>query len=430
MKHQFPEKLMFLFHPARYKVAHGGRGGAKSWGFARALLMQGASRKLRILCAREIQNSIAESVHKLLKDQIEAMGMEADYEVQNNIIRGKNGTEIIFEGLRHNIQKIKSMEGIDIGWVEEAQTVSKTSWDVLIPTIRKTGSEIWVSFNPELESDETYKRMVLNPPPGAVVVRVNWMDNPWFPDELRVEKDHLRGHDYDSYLTVWEGHCRHTLDGAIYAAELRRAMEQGRICSVPYDPSKPVHTFWDLGWRDLTSIWFAQSSGFQYRVIDFHQDSQRTVAHYLKVLQDRGYVYGWDYLPHDAESGTLASEGRGVDQLMRAAGRRVRIVPRVPRKMIGINAARTIFDMCVFDEARCADGLQSLRRYRYEVNKETGQMSREPMHDENSHAADGFQTLALSIRGDSPGGPSPSKHAAAKTPQFLHRPSPASWMGA
>lgn len=175
---QLPHKLAFLFEPARYKVAHGGRGGAKSWGFARAALIQAAQRPLRVLCARELQVSIAESVHKLLSDQIEAMGLAPWFDVQQQVIRSSAGSEIIFAGIRNNVTKLKSLEGVDVCWVEEAEKVSNSSWEALIPTIRKPGSEIWVSFNPHDASDPTYQRFVLNPPPGARVVEMNWQDNP------------------------------------------------------------------------------------------------------------------------------------------------------------------------------------------------------------------------------------------------------------
>ena len=164
---EFPKAYKALFSAFRYKVFYGGRGAGRSWAFAMALLILGANKKLRILCARELQKSIRDSVHKLLVDQIEALNLGSFYEITQNTIRGKNGTEFIFEGLRHNSQQIKSYEAIDICWVEEAVTVSKSSWDFLIPTIRKEGSEIWLSFNPELEEDETYKRFVTNQPKNA-----------------------------------------------------------------------------------------------------------------------------------------------------------------------------------------------------------------------------------------------------------------------
>lgn len=394
---EFPPKLAPLFEPHRYKVLWGGRGGAKSWGIARALLIEGTRRPERILCARELQASISDSVHKLLSDQIDALGLSGFYEVQKATIKGANGTEFVFSGLRHNVAQIKSFERLTKCWVEEAQTVSRTSWEVLIPTVRADNSEIWLSFNPELETDETYKRFVLHPPDGAAVIRLNWSDNPWFPAVLRAEKDALKLRDPDAYLTVWEGHCRQTLDGAVYANELRAATEQERIGRVPYDRTKPVHTFWDLGWSDETSIWFAQRVGFEYRVIDYEHGSQKAVPDYLATLQARGYVYGTDWLPHDAKAKTLVGGGRSIEGMMRQSGRTVRIVPH-HSVADGINAARAVFSNCWIDEDRCADGLQALRHYRYEVDPETRQFSRRPLHDWASHAADAFRMMAMSLK--------------------------------
>ena len=394
----FPRKLEFLFKASRYKVLYGGRGSSKSWSVARALLIEGMKRPLRILAARELQNSLDESVHKLLATQIDQMGLQEFYKVQNATITGINGTEFFFRGLRHNVASIKSFEAVDIVWVEEAQTVSKASWDILIPTIRKPGSEIWLTFNPMLETDETYKRFVLNPPVSAVVVKINWSDNPWFPDILKDEMDHLRLTDRDAWLNVWEGHCRQTLDGAIYAKELREAVEHNRITKVPYDPSKPVHTFWDLGWSDSTSIWFAQAVGFEYRILDYLEDSQRTIEHFVKLLQAKSYAYGDHWLPHDAQAKTLGSGGRTVESQLRSLNvGKVRIVPR-QSVADGINAARTIFPACYFDQERCADGLQALRHYRYEVDQSTKAFSKNPLHDEHSHGADAFRYLALSLK--------------------------------
>lgn len=393
---EFPEKLQFLFKPSRYKVLYGGRGGAKSWGVARALLIQGAAKKLRILCAREFQNSISESVHALLCDQIYELGLESFYTIQNNTIVGANGTEFFFAGLRHNITKIKSFEGADIVWCEEAQTISKTSWDVLIPTIRKEGSEIWLTFNPSLESDETYQRFVANPQKTALVQKVNWSDNPWFPDVLRQEKDSLKEKDPDAYLTIWEGHCRQTLDGAIFANEVRRATEEERFTRVPYDEAKPVHTFWDLGRADKTAIWFAQIVGFEFHLIDYYENQGYALNHYLKHLQSKPYVYGDTWLPHDANNQLLASE-RTIAQQAKAAGFKVRVTPKT-KIADGINAARTLFPRCWFDAEKCADGIQCLRNYRYEVDLDTGQYSKNPLHDWASHGADAFRYLAVSLQ--------------------------------
>ena len=201
----FPRKFQPLFRPARYKVAYGGRGSAKSWNIARALLTMAHNRPIRVLCGRELQTSIKDSVHRLLCDQIEIMGLGAHFSTINNEVRGINGSLFIFEGLRHNINKIKSLEGIDYAWIEEAEKVSEESWEVLVPTIRKENSEIWVSFNPAQETDPTYQRFVINTPPDTILIHVSWRDNPWFPEVLRKEKDYLASVDPDAYAHVWEG---------------------------------------------------------------------------------------------------------------------------------------------------------------------------------------------------------------------------------
>lgn len=395
MNVQIPEIFKGLFEPHRYRVYYGGRGGGKSWAIAQSLIIRAANSPLRILCAREVQNSIKDSVHKLLSDTIDKLNMGHLFTVTQNSITSTCGSEFIFKGIKHCVQEIKSTEGCDVCWLEEAQTVSKKSWDILIPTIRKPGSEIIISFNAELDTDETYKRFVLQPPPQALVIKANWDANPFFPDELKSEMEHMKSVDYDGYLTTWEGHCRMTLDGAIYAKEIRDATSAGRITRVPHDPAKPVHTFWDLGWSDCTSIWFVQPTAFEFRVIDFYQNSQEPLNHYIQTLQQRGYIYGTDWLPHDARAKQLGS-GRSVEELMVQAGRKVEITPNIGIAD-GINAARTIFPQCYFDEAKTSEGLNSLRRYRYDTTPE-GQLKRAPLHDDASHAADAFRYLAVGLR--------------------------------
>lgn len=215
MKVALPEAFQFLTEAARYKVAYGGRGSAKSWSVARVLCLLAASKPIRILCARELQSSIRDSVHRLLADQIDALNLSARLEIQNAEIRGVNGSLFIFEGLRHNTTKIKSMEGIDICWVEEAERVSEESWKILVPTIRKPGSEIWVTFNPEQETDPTYTRFVKNPPPDAIVRKVNHDQNPWFPIELRKEMEYDYRVDPDSAAHIWGGECRKIGDAQV-----------------------------------------------------------------------------------------------------------------------------------------------------------------------------------------------------------------------
>lgn len=207
---------------ARYKVFYGGRGSAKSWSFARALVKFGDRWTLRILCVREYQNSIADSVHRLLSDQITLLGLSDRYIITQKSIKHRyTGTEFIFKGLRHNANEIKSLEGVDICWVEEAQRVSKESWKYLIPTIRKIGSEIWISFNPEEEDDPTYQQFVLNPPPDAIVVKVNYTENPFFKQtELYKEMMYCKEVDYEAYLHIWEGYPRKLSDAVIFGKRI------------------------------------------------------------------------------------------------------------------------------------------------------------------------------------------------------------------
>lgn len=215
---QIAEAFEPLFRPKRLKVFFGGRGAAKSWGFAQALEIKAYQQPLRILCTREFQGSIQESVHKLLGDTAERIGLGSFYSVQQNVIRGINGSNFIFEGLKNNTTKIKSMEGIDIVWCEEAEAISERSWDLLIPTIRKAGSEIWVSFNPADEQDATYQRFVapylqeieangFYEDDQIYVAKVGWQDNPWFPEELRKEMEDCKRTNYRKYLHIWEGEC-------------------------------------------------------------------------------------------------------------------------------------------------------------------------------------------------------------------------------
>lgn len=389
---EFPKKLRFLFEPHRYKVAHGGRGSAKSWGFARALLIQGAQKPLRVGCFREVQKSIKESVHQLLSDQIQQLGLGGFYEVLETEIKGRNGTRFVFAGLAHHtVESIKSYEGLDRAWVEEAQTVKKKSWDILIPTIRGDESEIWVSFNPELDTDDTWVRFVVNTPPNAVVVAMNYSDNPWFPAVLEQERLHCQLTNKEDYDTIWEGKCRKAVAGAIYAGEITSAIEQGRVRTVPYDPMLKVHYIFDLGWNDATTVIMAQRQASELRLIGYIEDSHKTLEHYSQEIKGRHYNDGSVWLPHDGEHKDYKT-GKSAKEMMEAFGHSVEIIPNVSIED-GIRTARSIFHRVYFDNS--AERLiVCLQRYRRSINQAT-QEPGSPLHDEYSHGADAFRYLAL-----------------------------------
>lgn len=234
-----PQALAGLMKPARYKVTYGGRGGGKSFTIASWLDIYGVKRPIRVLCAREYQVSIRDSVHRLLADRIAALGLSPFYTVTQTSIIGTNGTEFIFKGLHHNAQEIKSMEGVDICWVEEASSVSAESWDVLIPTIRKPGSEIWLSFNPLSPDDATWTRFVKNPPPGAWVQKVLYSDNPWFPAVLDEERRHLQEIDPELYQHIWLGEPRTISDAQVF---------KGRYLVQEFETPKDARFFQGADW--------------------------------------------------------------------------------------------------------------------------------------------------------------------------------------
>lgn len=219
---QLPVKCAWvLSKKCRYKLLYGGRGSAKSWSVARYLVSLAAFRPVRVLCAREMQNSIKESVHRLLADQIAYLELSENYDVLKDSIRSKCGSEFVFKGLRHNISEVKSLEGIDICWVEEAEKVSDDSWKTLIPTIRNEESEIIVTWNPEEDGSATDKRFVKNFPPSAARAFLNYPDNPWFPEVLRKEMEYNKRVDFELYEHIWLGKYKKYSDALIFKGKVR-----------------------------------------------------------------------------------------------------------------------------------------------------------------------------------------------------------------
>jgi len=396
IKAQFPMKLLPLFKPKRYKVLHGGRGGAKSWGVARALLLMSLDEPLRILCAREVQKSMKDSVHRLLKDQIVSMSLTDEFEVFDTEIRGRNGAIFLFAGLQsHTVDSIKSFEGCDRVWVEEAHGVSKKSWDTLIPTIRKPESEIWLTLNPDMDTDETYQRFIATPSDDTWVCQVNWRDNPWFPKVLdderqKAERTMLK----DDYEHIWEGKPRRVAEGAIYRHEIDALFADSRVRDVPYDPLLPVHTVWDLGWNDSMVIGFVQRGPMDIRIIDHIEESNRTLDWYVAELDKRPYRYGIDFIPHDGRTRNFQT-GKSTEEQLTDMRRKVEVLP-VDSIEEGIKAARMAFPKCYFDKTKTMRLVECLKRYRRDVNQRTNEPGA-PLHDEYSHSADMFRYLGQAV---------------------------------
>ena len=403
---RIPPKLDFLFMPTRFKVPYGGRDAGRSWSVARALLTLGAARPLRILCAREIQKTLADSVMALLKDQIERMGLQSFYAVGENTVSGRNGTEFLFTGLRDlDANKIKSYEGVDRVWVEEAETLTKKSFNILEPTIRKAGSELWFTFNPQLDTDFIYDYFVINTPEDAVVVKMTWRDNPWASEVLAAGRERMRLTDPEEYDNIWEGNCRKAVAGAIYAKEVGKMIESKRFRPVPYDPSMPVHTVWDLGWNDAMSIILVQRSLSACMVIGYLESSFKTYAQCVSELNTLEYVWGTDWLPHDGKQ-TRPDTGKSPKELLEGLKRKsVQIIPQTDPES-GIRLARMLFPRLYIDNATYEndsweyDGgprlLECLKRYRRAISTKTNEPNK-PVHDEFSHGADALRGLACIV---------------------------------
>jgi phage terminase large subunit len=389
-----------LLDQGRYKAAHGGRGSGKSHFFAGLMVERAyAEPGFRGVCIREVQKDLSESAKRLLEDKIEVFGLASRFDCQRSQIVTPGGGVIIFQGMQdHNSESIKSLEGFDVAWVEEAQTLSSRSLGMLRPTIRKSGSELWFSWNPTRKTDAVddffrgEKRTR-----RAVVVEANWRDNPWFPTELeeeRLEDAELRAEQYDH---IWGGGYRTVTEGAYYAESLTKAKAEGRIGFVARDPNMAVRTFWDLGRRDFTSIWVAQWQGQKISVIDYIEGANQPPAYYFEELRQRGYRGCMVYLPHDGSRvGPENASGRSYEDQARDAGFDVEIIRNQGQSaaMLRVDAGRRLFPRIWFDEAKTDAGRDALGAY-HERKDEKRNVGLGPEHDWSSHAADAFGLMCV-----------------------------------
>lgn len=381
---------------ARYKGAHGGRGSGKSHDRATACVVAMTQGK-RIAGIREVQRSIKHSVKQLVEDKIEAMGLAAQFDIQRDALKHQPTDGLmIFQGLQdHTAVTIKSLEGFDVAWVEEAQTITRRSLKVLTPTIRKPGSELWFTWNPEFDTDAVDQLLRgPNVPAGAIVVEANYWDNPWFPDDLRADMERDKAADRETYEHIWAGGYRALTEGAYYAEQLAAARREGRICPVPVESGVLVHSAWDLGIDDATAIWVAQQVGRQVLVVDYYEGRGKPAAHYVQWLREREYDTGTAFLPHDAGARDKGTGLAYVDHVRNAGLQRARVLPRTNNLLADIDRVRAFLGRCAFDADRTRQGLKSLGSYRVEWDYEGETPKQRPVHDWTSHGADAMRALA------------------------------------
>lgn len=403
-----PRWLVPFLEPARYKAAYGGRASGKSHAFAEMLIERCVLAKTRAVCIREVQNSLKESVRQLLIDKIAKFGLQDSFEVLEAEVRGPNGSLIIFRGMQaYNAETIKSLEGYDVAWVEEAQTLSHTSLRMLRPTIRAPGSELWFTWNPRHDSDavDDFFRGA-SPPSRSIIKRVNYNDNPYLPDEMVQEMQDDRRRNPEMATHVWDGGYEIVSEGAYYAVALADADAAGRIGSFPYDPALPVNTAWDIGVDDYTAIWFFQENGSQVRFIDYFETSGEGVEAIVqqalpelvepsKRQSDRvvQYRYGRHYLPHDVRVREWGGGRSRMATLQEYGVKPINIgVANGPSERI--NASRALLPMSYFNKETTTAGVKRLRGYSRRFNKSMETYTG-PVHDENSHGADAFGEAAL-----------------------------------
>lgn len=403
-----------LLDPSRYKGAHGGRGSGKSQFFA-DLMVGYAVRKpgFRGLCCREVQKSLKESAKRLIEQKIEVHGLGSFFEVQEAQIKTPGGGLIVFAGLQdHTSESIKSYEGFDVAWVEEAQTVSDRSLNLLRPTIRAPGSELWFSWNPRHKSDAVDKMLRgTELPTGAVVVQANWNNNPWFPAELEQERLDCMRAQPDQYGHIWQGDYVTVSEGAYYARCLAEAKADGRISEVARDPVMPIKAYWDIGVRDATSIWIAQTSGQTIKVLDYYEAEGQPLAAHLEWLRSKGYGSAVCVLPHDGAKADAFSAVRFEDHI-RQAGFECQTIENQGKgaAMKRVEAARRLFPRIWFDARKCEGGLAALGWY-HEKRDENRNIGLGPEHDWSSHAADAFGLMCVAY--EEPRAKRPKVHRSA-----------------
>lgn len=393
-----------LLTASRYKGAHGGRGSGKSHFFA-GLMVETAILKpgFRGVCIREVQKSLKESAKRLIEDKIETFGVGDQFDIQTDLIKTPGDGVIIFQGMQdHTSESIKSLEGFDVAWVEEAQSLSQRSLTLLRPTIRKPGSELWFSWNRTRKSDPVDLLLTgPTPPSDCVVVRANWSDNPWLPDVLEQERADDQRDRPDQYDHVWEGDYVRVTEGAYYAAGLTQARKDGRVGFVPADPLLTIRLFVDIGGTgakaDTFVIWAAQFVGVEIRWLDYYEAQGQPLGAHLNWCRSKGYTpdRAQFWLPHDGATNDKVYDV-SYESALRDAGYAVTVVPNQGKGAAAkrIEAFRRLMPRMRWNEATTEAGRDALGAY-HEKRDDKRNIGLGPNHDWASHGADAAGLAAI-----------------------------------
>lgn len=420
-----------LLQPSRYKGAHGGRGSGKSHVFAEKLIEDALAAPgdmgegLRGVCIREVQKSLKDSAKRLLETKIEKFGLGSQgFKVYDAVIETPKGGTIIFQGMQdHTAESVKSLEGFHRAWVEEAQTLSAFSLQLLRPTIRWEDlsrgltSELWFGWNPRRKNDPV--DMLLrgeNPPPGSIVVRANWNDNPWFPQVLEAERRDDFANRPAQYPHIWEGDYATVFDGAYFAAFISQARKEGRVGKVAADPLLERRAYWDIGGTglraDARAIWIVQFVGKEIRVLDYRETVGQPLSADLQWFRDSGYSKIHCVLPHDGATNDRVFDA-SYESALREAGFPVTVIPNQGKgaAALRIEAVRRRIGACWFNEATTVAGVDALGWY-HEKKDDARNIGLGPEHDWASHAADAFGLMCVAYE----------LHSAVRNPTPKFRP--------
>lgn len=405
---EIPEKLIPVFSgKARYRGAWGGRGSGKTRTFAKMTAVRGdiaathEGKQGVILCAREFQNSLEDSSFAEVRAAILSDPYLASrWEIGSTYIRHvTRKVEYVFRGLRHNRESLKGLARILIAWPDEAEQITEESWQILIPTVREDGSELWITWNRASERSATNQRFIVNATDDMKIVRLNWSDNKWFPEVLNDERLRDMEARPDDYEHVWEGEYKLTFKGSYYATYLNAAEADGRITHVAKDRLMTTRAYWDIGGTgqkaDATAVWIVQFIGQQINVLDHYEAVGQPLATHVEWLRSNGYDNALCVLPHDGVNHEKIYKVT-YESALREAGFEVRTIPNqgAGAALLRVEATRRQFGRIWFNEPTTASGLAALRAYREKWHEERD-VGMGPLHDWASNSADAFGLMAI-----------------------------------